>query len=178
MVICLEVRRFRCLSRRCPKVTFAEQVGGLTSPHARRTPALTAVLEAVALALGGWAGARLSGRLAAGVSRMTLLRLVRAMPDPAVSASPRILGVDDFALRRGLVHATVLIDAETGRRVDVVPAGPPAQPRDGCATIPEPRSCAVTGPGVYGEAARRALPSAVQVSDRRHLWHLLAEAAR
>ena len=87
MVICLAVRRFHCLAADCAKATFAEQVEGLTSRHARRTPAVTVVLEAVALALGGRAGARLSGRLAAEVSRMTMLRLVRALPDPAVSAS-------------------------------------------------------------------------------------------
>lgn len=69
-------------------------ISGLTSRHARLTPVVTAVLQAVALGLGGRAGARLSGRLAAGVSRMTLIRLVRAMPDPAVAASPRALGVD------------------------------------------------------------------------------------
>jgi len=93
VVICLQVRRFRCLSPGCPQATFAEQVNGLASRHARRTPAVTAVLEAAALAPGGRAGARLSGRLAAPVSRMTLPRLVRAMPDPAVSISPRVLGV-------------------------------------------------------------------------------------
>jgi transposase len=57
VVICLAVRRFLCLAGDCAKVTFAEQVEGLTSRHARRTPAVTAVLEAVALALGGRAGA-------------------------------------------------------------------------------------------------------------------------
>jgi hypothetical protein len=94
VVICLVVRRFRCLSAECGKSTFAEQVDGLAGSHARRTPAVTAVLQAVALALGGRAGARLSGRLAAGVSRMTMIRLVRAMPLPAADASPRVLGVD------------------------------------------------------------------------------------
>jgi hypothetical protein len=76
LLICLTVRRFFCPVPACAKVTFAEQVGGLTSRHARRTPGLTGVLQAVALALGGRAGARLSGRLAAGVSRMTLIRLI------------------------------------------------------------------------------------------------------
>jgi hypothetical protein len=92
VVICLGVRRFFCCATDCPKVTFAEQVDGLASKNARRTPAVTGVLESVALALGGRAGARLSGRLAAAVSRMTLIRLVRGLPDPAVSASPRVLG--------------------------------------------------------------------------------------
>jgi hypothetical protein len=78
------------------KATFAEQVSGLTSSHARRRPGLTCLLQAIALALGGRAGARLSGRLAAGVSRMTLIWLIRALPDPAVSRVPRVLGVDEL----------------------------------------------------------------------------------
>jgi transposase len=60
VVIRLAVRRFFCPAPDCLKVTFAEQVSGLTSKHARRTPAVTAVLEAIAQALGGRAGARLT----------------------------------------------------------------------------------------------------------------------
>jgi hypothetical protein len=116
VMICLTVRRFLCRAPDCPKVTFAEQISGLTSRHARRTPGLTDVLQAVALALGGRAGARLTGWLAAEVSRMTLLRLIRALPDPAVNTAPRVLGVD-------LSRSWDYPDCRCGDVVDAVVAG-------------------------------------------------------
>jgi transposase len=90
---------------------------------------------------------------------------------------PRVLGIDDFALRRGLIYATVLIDAETGRRVDVGPGRTTDAAEAWLRGHPGPGVVCRDGSGAYGEAARRALPGAVQVSDRWHLWHLLGEAA-
>ena len=93
VLVDLQVRRFFCSNHACAKTTFAEQVPGLTSRYGRRTCTLQSVLQAVALALGGRAGARLSGRLACTVSRSTLLRLIRAAADPE-RRTPLVLGVD------------------------------------------------------------------------------------
>jgi hypothetical protein len=57
--------------------------------------------------------------LGAAVSRHTALRVLLRIPLPT-AAVPRVLV--DFALRRSRSYATVLIDAETGRRVDVLPS--------------------------------------------------------
>jgi hypothetical protein len=85
-----------------------------------------ALLHGIGAALAGRAGIRLAAKLAMNVSRNTLLRLLRHAPEPTLTAAPRVLGVDDFALRKGQVYATILLDMQTRQRVDVLPK--PAQP--------------------------------------------------
>jgi hypothetical protein len=170
-MICLQVRRFACLSVGCGKRTFAGQVSGLTARHTRGTPAVTRVLEAVALALGGRAGARLPGRLAAGVSRMTLLRLVRALPEPAVSASPRVLGVGEFALREGHRCGTLLAGVETRRPAGIPGGRSPDSSAGWLAARPGAELTCRDRAGACSGGGHLGAPGAVQVAGRWHRRH-------
>jgi transposase len=176
VVVRVQVRRLRCPVLDCPLQTFREQVPGVLERYQRRTTRLAGQAGAVVRRLAGRAGAGLLAALGVPVSRHTTLRVLLRLPLPEVRV-PRVLGVDDFALRRGQVYATVLIDAETGQRVDVL-AGRTAEVLEAwLRSHPGVEVVCRDGSGSYGEAIRRALPGAVQVGDRWHLWHGLAGVA-
>ena len=175
VLVKVRVRRMRCPALGCKTQTFREQVPGVLERYQRRISRLTAEISAVARELAGRASARLLPALGIGVSRHTALRVLLRVTLPALEV-PRVLGIDDFALRRGLVYATILIDAETGRRVDVLEGRTADVVADWLRGHPGVEVVTRDGSAAYGEAVRSALPDAVQCGDRWHLWHLLAEA--
>lgn len=89
---------------------------------------------------------------------------------------PRVLGVDDFALAKCRRYATILIDAETRERIDVLPDRGADTLEAWLREHPGVQVVCRDGSGAYGEAIRRALPHAVQCGDRWHIWHNLLDA--
>ncbi|OYD60794.1 ISL3 family transposase [Rhodococcus sp. OK302] len=173
--VVLQVRRFLCSDSGCDRRTFVEQIDGLTKAYARTTPLLREILEQIALALAGRAGSRLTSALGIDVGRSTLLRLVRALPDPQTRVVT-VLGIDDFALRRRHRYGTILIDMETHRPVDVLADRKAGTVAEWLRAHPGPEVICRDRAGAYAEAARAGASEAIEVADRWHLWHNLAEA--
>jgi transposase len=169
VAVSVRVRRLVCPVLECPQQTFREQVPGTMERYQRRTNRLADQLGSVVKELAGRAGARLSRTLACPVSRSTALRILMHQA-PVPPRVPRVLGVDDFALKRRHRYATVIIDAETGERIDVLPDRTAQTLIAWLREHPGSEYVCRDGSASYNEAIRKALPEAVQVSDRWHLW--------
>jgi len=165
----LTARKFCCKNKDCPRRVFCERLPDLVPKHARSTARLIGMQRAVGFALGGEPGSCLAWEMGMPISATTLLRRVKQAASKPVT-TPRVLGVDDWAWRKGQRYGTILVDLERGEVIDLLPGRDGEalkqwlQDHPGIEVVSRDRASA------YAQAASEAAPDAIQVADR---WHLL-----
>lgn len=176
----LHTRRFLCDTPGCPRRIFTERLSETTCCRARRTSRLLSAHRLIALALGGEAGARLAEELGLVVSADTLLRRLKAgctdSHEAPAPLTPRCLGVDDWAWRKGQRYGTLLCDLERGHIVDLLPVRSAESLAEWLRRHPGIDVISRDRSGIYAEGAATGAPGAVQVADRFHLFKNLTDA--
>lgn len=153
----------------CPKKTFAERFPDWLPTYARRTIRLTNVLQQVGFGVSAESGRRILRWLKIKVSGDTLLRIVkRTLIAPPTTTA--IVGIDDWALRKGHHHGTIIIDQETRRVVELLKGRSAEDVQPWFKAHPEVKLATRGRSPEYCNALSAAAPQAQQVLDR---WHLL-----
>jgi hypothetical protein len=174
VVLRLLVRKFACWTATCPRKVFAERFPDFVRPWARVSNRLLEELKALGLSASAEVSERLAPRLGMQVKAPTLLHYLRAIPSPS-DTPVRVLGIDDFAIRRGDSYGTILVNLETGHPLDLLAdrtaeaVFPWLEGHQEIDVVSRDRASA------YADAVKRALPHATQVADRYHLIQNLRE---
>ncbi len=172
----VHARRFFCDVPTCLRRIFVEPFPRILARYARQTERLRQVLLELAHASHAETAARLARWLGYVTSPDTLIRRQRA--EPILVPSPCVVGVDEFARRRGLTSATLVVGLERQQPVAVL---------EGCTAEPLIQWLqahpAVTllvreRADAYALAGRRAAPDALQVADRSHLVRNVGDALK
>ena len=165
----LVVQRFRCTSMNCQRRIFAERFPSLVEPYARLSRRLQDALSRIAVDVGGEAGRRLLKVFGIATSGDKLLSLAYDA-ELSTIAPPQIIGVDDFALKRGRTYGTVIVNSETRQPIALLPDRTAETLSAWLRSHPEVQIISRDRFTEYERGINLGAPHARQVLDR---WHLL-----
>src|SRR2546430_5446038 len=161
VALVLHVRRFFCDTSGCGRLTFTERLPTVAPLYARTTTRLRHSQASTGLALGGSAGARQLARQSLPGSRNTVLRRVRSLPTPAYPP-PHVVGIDDWAWRKGHRYGTIVVDLERGCPIDVLEDRLADTVADWFKVHPEVNVVARDRSESYASGIRQGAPEAAQ----------------
>lgn len=173
-IIILKTRKFKCVTKLCQRKVFSEQIPAILR-YSRRTERAAKLLETLAIELTGRLGSIVSKQLNLTVSSSTMTKIAHNLPLPDI-VQPKVLGVDDWAYRKGVSYGTILIDMETSRPIDLLPSRDGQVLKNWLLKYNDVKIITRDRSSSYAAAIIEACPTAIQIADRFHLLMNLSDA--
>ncbi|WAH43113.1 ISL3 family transposase [Alicyclobacillus fastidiosus] len=170
VVLRVRARKFFCTNPHCHRRISSERFPGFLESSQRKTTRLNRIMTQIGFSLGGNPGVALCQRLGFSVSKDTLLRRVQEKSVKADDEDISVVGIDDWAYKRGQRYGTIIVDLQHHRLLDLLPDRSVSSVADWLRTHPGIRIVSRDRAGIYADAIRQGLPSAKQIADR---WHIL-----
>lgn len=171
----LSVRKFFCRVASYPRKIFTERIPEFLEPSSRLSSRLRSTIQAIGFAFNGKGGARLGEQLGIHLSRPPFLRSLSLVFTPAVE-HVRVVGLDDFAWKRGRRYGTIILDLETHTLIDVLPDREAESVKNWLEAHPEVELVSRDRAGAYADGIARGAPQALQIADKWHLAKNLGDA--
>ncbi len=174
VILHLHVRKFYCDHPQCPRRIFTERLPQVTSPHGRFTFGLRQFLGQLGREQGGASGANSAALSGIQVTPRAVLRFMHTLPLPPISA-PRIIGLDDWAWKRGQRYGAVVVDLERKKPIALLADRSEPTVARWLRDHPTIQIVARDRSKEFAAAITEALPKALHVADRWHLAKNLTE---
>lgn len=179
VILRIRARKFFCDNPDCSQRIFTERFEGLVTRSQQKTSRLNQMLTHIAFELGGNPGAILAHHLGVIVSHDTMLARIRehSTSDPP-GLAVHVIGIDDWAFRRGSRYGTLICDMEHHQVLDVLPDRRADTVANWLKKYPDIQIVSRDRASAYADAVRTGLPHAQQVADRWHLLKNLGDAVQ
>lgn len=165
----MNARKYFCDNPECHRRVFTEPVPTVAARYKRKTKRLLEALEKLTHLAGGEVAAQIAKAFGLKLSPDCLLEVIKQETAPSV-AVPRVVGIDDFAFKRGHVYGSIIVDLERHQPIDLLPDREASTVAQWLAQHPSIEVVSRDRGSGYKEGATQGAPQAVQVADR---WHLL-----
>jgi len=168
-VVKLECRRFFCMNTLCKQKLYCERLGSMVKAYARKSTRLMSSLQAIGFKIAAHAAAQLCKYLGIATSASSVNRYLRSYELESFE-TPRVLGIDDWAMSKGRRYGTLLVDLEKRKPIELI-EGRDAEALSSCLKhYPNVEIISRDRSGEYALGVSQAAPEAIEVADR---WHLL-----
>lgn len=174
----LKARKYFCDNRECPRKVFTERFDYEIKPYYRRMIRSNDLLLRMALELGGNTGSAISRYIGVPVSPSTILRVIKRLDIQPKAITSGVIGVDDWAFKKGKTYGTVIVDLERKEVVDLLPDRESGTLAEWLKKHPEIKTVSRDRSGPYALGVKTGAPHARQVADRFHLLMNLGDATK